>query len=286
MEPSEIDTLYIVGPTASGKTDLAVDVAISYGAEIVCADSQTVRKGLDIGTAKPTIEERKGIVHHLLDIVEPYDRFTVREFQTLARRAIENIHHRRKMAIVVGGTGLYVDSLYFNYEFPLFEASTDLDSLDTEALQDLIQEKGLKLPENSRNKRHLINTLYRNGAQGSKRKPDPNSTIVGINPGKAIIEKRISDRIEKMYQMSLLDEVRKIINQYGRPPRDFDAIGYRIAMRYLDGDITEEKSRELFKIADRQYAKRQITWFKRNAHITWFDHSEAARKHIDGILNS
>lgn len=280
-----ITTIYIVGPTASGKTALSIKIAKLLDAEIVCADSQTIRRDMNIGTAKPTLEERAGIVHHCLDIIDPYDEFSLDRYLTSARRAIADIHARGKVALVVGGTGLYVDGLFYNFSLPEIDAAVAADKdklqrLSVTILQEKIREGGLALPENKENKRHLVNTLIRNGAEGVQHAPELDSLIIGVRPPRDVLLERIEARSTAMIEAGFFDEVRAIVQKYGRPPRQFDGIAYRIAMRVIDGEITEAEAQELMVVSDRQYAKRQLSWFKRNEHIRWFEDGESAYEFI------
>ncbi len=277
--------LYIVGPTASGKTALSIDLAKELNAEIFCADSQTVRRDMDIGTAKPTGAEMRGIVHHMLDIIGPYEEFNLKDFIDRAVYIINDIHKRNKNVIVVGGTGLYIDALFFEFVLPALPNSSnvelsDLNYQSVESLQNIIIEKGLSMPANSSNARHLINVILRAGHLGEKNIPDEKSVIIGINPGREVLLSRINARVDSMFDHGFIEEVKGIVEKYGKPPRSFDAIGYRIVMRLLDGEVDESQARELFKIADRQYAKRQVSWFKRNSHIKWFESPVEAKEYI------
>jgi tRNA dimethylallyltransferase len=275
--------IYIVGPTASGKTALSVVLAKMMNAEVVCADSQTVRREMNIGTAKPTPGEMQGIEHHMIDVVDPYDQYSLADFQAEAKEIILDIKSKGKSVIIVGGSGLYVDSLYFDFKLPQlrnFAEKSNLEELDLVKLQKIIITRGLAMPKNQQNRRHLVNVLIRGGHMGVQSTPDPSSIIVGINPGRELLVERINHRVDEMFSNGLIDEVRSILDQFGPPPRDFDAIGYRIVMRYIRGEIDEEVAKDLFKIADRQYAKRQISWFKRNENIVWFESPELAKNYI------
>jgi tRNA dimethylallyltransferase len=279
--------LYVVGPTASGKTALAIRLAKLLDGEIVCADSQTVRLEMNIGTAKPTLLEMEGIPHHCLDLVEPYEEFTLYQYQKLAKRAIEDIQARGKLPIVVGGTGLYVDALYFDFELPVIEQgekAEEYSNLSVDELQQKIKSKGLELPKNDKNPRHLINVLLRAGRAGTQNKPSKDSIIIGLKPERSVLIDRINNRVEAMFDGGFVEEVRGIVSKYGRPPRNFDGIGYRIVMRFLDGEIDTDEAKELFKIADRQYAKRQMSWFKRNNNIEWFETPEKAYNHVKNTI--
>lgn len=275
--------VFIVGPTASGKTGLAVEVAQDVGAEIICADSQTIRRSMDIGTAKPTTDEMEGIPHHMLSIIEPYERYSVAEYVDRAREVMNDILGRGRKVIVVGGTGLYIDALYFQFDFnsiPKESSREELEPLSVEELQELIRVRGFAMPENSQNKRYLMRAVERGGVSGTKSEPLPSSVIVGLSPEREVLAERINARVDSMFDGGFLSEVRGILKDFGRPPQSFDAIGYRIAMRFLDGEISETQTREFFKIADRQYAKRQLTWLKRNQNVIWFKTPNEANSYI------
>jgi tRNA dimethylallyltransferase len=280
---TKINTIYIVGPTASGKTALSIDIAKTLGAEVVCADSQTIRRGMNIGTAKPTTEEIHGVPHHMLDIIDPYDKYSLADYQSQAKNIIDDIHKRKKQAVIVGGTGLYVDSLYFDYQLPGLDSSLsadDFESMTVAELQNLITSKGYTLPTGAQNKRHLINTLLRSGNRGNISSPSRGSIIIGINPGREAVVERISARVEAMFVAGFVEEVHAIVGKHGTPPREFDAIGYRIVYRHLLGEISVDEAKDLCKIAERQYAKRQMSWFKRNTNICWFDSPTVAKAYI------
>lgn len=284
-----LKTLYIVGPTASGKTALSIEFAKLLDAEVVCADSQTIRRGMNIGTAKPTMEDMQGIPHHMLDIIDPYDDYSLAEYQKMAQAVMADITNRGKRVIVVGGTGLYIDALYFNFQLPklsgeLSNQRSKLALLSVDELQRSVGNSGLIMPKNSLNKRHLINTLLRGGSMGTANRPDDRSLIIGITPERGLLIERINARVDDMFDHGFIDEVRSIISRYGQPPREFDAIGYRIVMRMLASEISEQEARDLFKIADRQYAKRQISWFRRNQDILWFTSPDEAKTFILGSI--
>jgi tRNA dimethylallyltransferase len=284
---SDLKTIYIVGPTASGKTALSIDLAKHLGAEIVCADSQTLRKHMDIGTAKPTVAETNGVPHHMLDLIDPYDDYSLAAYQKQATNIIDGIHSAGIRAIVVGGTGLYVDSLYFGYQLPVLDddiSAGDFEDLTVDELRDLISSKGYNLPSGEQNKRHLINTLLRSGKSGDKGSADPRSIILGIYPGREQVVERINTRVEHMFANGFVGEVRSIVDKFGPPPREFDAIGYRIVYRHLLGEISVDETKDLCKIAERQYAKRQMSWFRRNPAIKWFSSPVEAKDYILSVL--
>jgi tRNA dimethylallyltransferase len=267
--------IFIVGPTASGKSNLAMEVARNLGGEIICADSQTIRRNLDIGTAKPSKSDQAEIPHYMLDIIDPYDSFSVNEFKNLATKAIKDIQKRNKYPIVVGGTGLYIDSLFFDYKFDEIndnqEYKNELELMSVAELQKIIIDRNYLMPENKNNPRHLIGIILREGRVRSNIKPIKDSFIFGLMPEDEVLKKRISDRIDIMFDEGLIDEAKKIIKIYGQPKHSIDAIGYPIIIDYIEGKISIEDAKKLFKTGDWQYARRQKSWFKRNEHIIWLE---------------
>lgn len=266
--------IFIVGSTASGKTATAISLAHKINAEVICADSQTVRKDLNIGTAKPSKQEQDGIKHHLLDLIEPYESYSVARYKKDAEEAIKDIIIRNKVPIIVGGTGLYIDALFFNYTFK--ESNIDrkkYENLTVKELQDIIIRRGYLMPRNTENPRHLIGVIARGNNNPEDNKPINNALIYGIKLDDEVLKKRINDRVEKMFEDGFIDEVKSLVKMYGTIPEKLDAIGYPIVQRYLDGQINLSEAKQLFKNADWQYARRQKAWFKRNKYIQWFTDS-------------
>ncbi len=281
--------LFIVGPTASGKSDLAMRIAREYGGEIICADSQTIRRGMNIGTAKPTKEDRKNVVHHMLDVIDPYDRYSVAEFKTAAQEAINKTRAKGKLPIVVGGTGLYIDALLYDFKFRETKSAMkreELEKLTVGELQKIVKRKNLSLPVNAQNPRHLIRTIESAGQPSEKGTRLRGSIVVGINPGNEILLRRIKKRLEIILKTGFLQEVDRIIEEYGKPPHNFDAISYKIALEHRN-DKGEYNKDEIFKkitVSEKKYAKRQMAWFKRNSDIVWFEHADGAFEYLKKIL--
>lgn len=273
--------IFIVGVTASGKTATALRVADELNGEIICADSQTIRKDLNIGTAKPTVEEQKIAKHHMLDLIGPYDRFSVADFKKQAEESIEDIRSRGKLPVVVGGTGLYVDALFYDYDLNLNDVGRkDFEKYSVEELQQMIIQRGYDLPTNKFNPRHLVGVLARGGEKSVDNVPVDGAMIYGIQRPDEEIKNRINLRVEKMFDSGLVDEVKTVIEKYGNPPKKLDAICYPIINRYLDGEISIEEAKEVFKRADWQYARRQKAWFKRNEFIQWYGDEKLASNAI------
>lgn len=249
----------IVGPTASGKSELAMNIARKYGGEIISADSQTIRRDMNIGTAKPTAEDRRAVRHHLLDIIGPYDDFNAAQFQSLAKKSITQVTRRRKLPILVGGTGLYVDALLYDFKFS--------DGNE---------------PRDRQNPRHLAKNVLR-----KRRKLRPDTLIIGLDISMEELRERIESRIEAMFERGLIREVKDLVKKYGPPPKRLDAIGYSIILSGMDtnGRLDEHAVRQRFAAADRKYAKRQLTWFKRNKDINWVKNYAQADKLVSNFVS-
>jgi tRNA dimethylallyltransferase len=277
-------TIFIVGPTASGKSSVAVELATLKNGEIVCADSQTLRQDLDIGTAKPTTEERAAVRHHLINLIGPYDDYSVHEFKQAAEAAIKDIISRGKLPIIVGGTGLYIDALYYGYSSTVDASQVsykkELNQLSIEELQKRIVKNGYEMPKNKQNPRHLIGVLLRKGEVYKDKKPREGAVIYGIRYHDDALKERIHHRIEKMFSVGFLDEVRNILDKYGVPPQGLDAIGYGLATKHIQGVLELNDLIELFERGHWQYARQQKTWFKRNSNIQWCDSAEKTLKKI------
>lgn len=285
--PNPPPLIVIVGPTASGKSALALELARRHDGEIICADSRTVYKGMDIGTAKPTPAERAEIPHHILDVITPDQVFTAAEFKRRALLWIDDISIRGKLPIMVGGTGLYIDGVIFDFAFlpPVPpEQREELEAMDIERLQAEIISRGITMPENSRNKRHLIRALETNGEIAVKKGLRDNTLVIGIDKSKAEIDENIGRRIDAMYDQGFLDEVRQLAKRYGWEAPGLSAPGYRAAYEHIEGDKSLDESKEIFARRDRDLAKRQRTWFKRNRNIHWIKNAVEAEALVKNFL--
>jgi len=269
----------IVGPTASGKTSLAIELAERYKGEIICADSRTIYKYLDIGTAKPTPKDRTRVPHWGLDLVEPGERFTAADFKRYAVQKIEEIRARGHVPFLVGGTGLYIDAILFDYTFGS-QADEDLranlENLSIEQLHAYCKENNIGLPENSKNKRYVIRAIEREGTD-VKRKSVPLSTsiIVGIATDRDELRARIEQRSEHLFENGVVEEATKLGKIYGWNSEAMTGNIYPLAYLYLENEISYAKMKEKFTTLDWQLAKRQLTWLKRNKYITWLPLTEA-----------
>ncbi len=244
--------LVVVGPTASGKSSLAMELAKLLDGEIICADSRTVYKGLDIGTAKPSKQDRAEVPHHLLDIVEPDQNFTAADFKNLAERAILKIQSRDKLPIIVGGSGLYIDALLFDYSFSDKNAARDAN-----------------------NPRHLSQEVERKHAEMRA-----NTLVIGLDVPRDLLKNRITKRVDMMFENGFMDEVIKIQVEYPGS-KALLAPGYKAFSEHTRGHISLEETKALFIKNDYNLAKRQMTWFRRNKNIHWLSDPS---KYIDDTI--
>ena len=278
----------ITGPTASGKSSLAMGLAQKWGGEIVCADSRTVYRDMDIGTAKPTKPDQKLVKHWLLDVADPGDRFTVYDFQKQAKAAIADIRSRGKIPFVVGGTGLYIDSIVLDYRF-----GPDADMKQREALQDMTvdqlvelhKKQHIELPENYKNKRYLIRNIEKYNINTS-RKPsiDSNTYVVAISTTKDDLMFRIRQRAEDMFADDAMQETQRIIDQHGPDSEAMTGNIYRLLAQVIDGRLTVDRAKEMSVTKDWQLAKRQLTWLKRHDWVQWKT-LDQAEQYFDHILD-
>lgn len=278
----------IVGETASGKSALALLLAERFNGEIIAADSRTVYKGMDIGTAKPSQSERAKIPHHLLDVVSPNERFSVADFKQLADQAIDDITTRGKLPILVGGTGLYVDAVIFDFQFrPVGDKKLreELLNLSVEQLQQQLLMQGIKLPENKRNPRHLIRALETNGVTPTQSPLRSNTVLIGLRLDLETLKQRVTQRVEQMIAAGFIDEAQQLGKRYGWDNEALQAPGYKAVHRYVAGEISLDEMKEQFVKNDLALAKRQRTWFKRNESIHWISEQSEAVDFITTFLN-
>lgn len=262
----------IVGETASGKTALAIELAKRFNGEIISADSRTVYRGMDIGTAKPALAERQGIAHYGFDVVNPDERFSAQDFQRLALAAIADIYHRGKLPIMVGGTGLYIDAVLYNFQFrpaPNAEVRAALQRLSVEQLQQKVLAAGLPLPRNDRNPRHLTRLLESGVPPEQPRALRDHTLVIGLSTPRELLRQRITARVDAMVAAGLVEEVRRLREQCSQGCEALLTPGYRAFGAYLDGDIDLEEAKRQFVSGDLRLAKRQRTWFARNPDIHW-----------------
>lgn len=295
--------IVICGPTASGKTSLSISLAKKINGEIVSCDSMQIYKEMDIGSAKPTVEEMQEIKHYLVDFVSPEKRYSVSEYKEDASKAIEEIINKGKTPIIVGGTGLYLNFLIYNIQYN--EMEVDLNyrrELEKEA-----EEYGLEVlynrakeidPEamekvSANDKKRITRVLEIYNATGrnktelekkSRKEVPYNYLIFGINMERSILYDRINKRVDIMLEQGLIEEVKNLINKYSNMPTAMQGLGYKEVKEFLDGNISKEEMIEKIKMETRRYAKRQITWFKRIENIIWLDGLNKTEENVNSIM--
>ncbi|WP_281887141.1 tRNA (adenosine(37)-N6)-dimethylallyltransferase MiaA [Paenibacillus sp. YYML68] len=286
--------LVLVGPTAVGKTKLSLTLAKQYNAEIISGDSMQVYRGMDIGTAKAAPEELAAVKHHLIDILEPHEPFSVAEFQERCTSLIQDIGARKRLPFIVGGTGLYVESVCYDFQFS--EVSSDeafrsemtdyAQSHGAEALHARLAqvdpESAEKLHPNDQ--RRIIRALEVHHVSGERlseqqkrqTKVSPYQLcIVGLTMDRALLYKRIEERIDLMLEQGLIDEVRGLL-ELGIPSSStsMQGLGYKEIVAYLEGRASLDEAVDLLKKNTRHFAKRQLSWFRHMKEIEWVDMSQ------------
>lgn len=265
--------LVIVGETASGKSKLALEIAQRLKGEIICADSMTVRQGADIGSAKPTEAERALVPHHLIDVVRPNEPFTAAQFKLLAQEAIDDISNRSKLPIMVGGTGLYIDGVIYDYEF-LPPASPEVRQRlnDMTNIQLIEEAASLGLDTTGvdvNNSRRLIRLIETDGAKPTKQNLRANTLVMGIELDNDELNSRIEQRVDAMISSGLEREVEQLAGQFGWDCEALKGVGYLQWRNYFLGTQSIQETRKYIVKATQDLAKRQRTWFKRNKSIHW-----------------
>lgn len=262
----------IVGQTASGKTSFAIELAEYIGGEIICADSRTVYKNMDIGTAKPSLVEQKRVKHHLIDVVNPDENFSVSDFKQLAEAAMLDIQARKKIPILVGGSGLYIDSIIYDYKFrENVNSPEETSGMTIEQMKDRILGLGLELPENHSNPRYLSRIIQTKQNSPSNRTLRENTIVVGLDIPAEILLANSINRTNIMIKNGLIDELRQLVDKYDFELNSFRAPSYKGLIGYINGDNDLQKSIQEIVNADLRLAKKQRTWFKRNKSIHWLN---------------
>ena len=302
MKPKVI---VICGPTASGKTSLSIEVAKKIDGEIISCDSMQIYKEMNIGTAKPTVEEMQGIPHYMLDFVLPSERYSVADFKEAATDRIEDILKREKVPIIVGGTGLYVDALTKNITYP--EIEIDLEY--RKQLEELIKENGLeslyeeakKIDEKAmqtiskNDKKRIMRVLeiyHQTGKTKTQLEIESRKNgvpydyrVFAINMPREILYDRINRRVDIMLEKGLIEEVKQLYKKYGDELRtSVQGIGYKEVIDYLNGMYSKEEMIEKIKMETRRYAKRQLTWFRKIPNIIWIDGLGNVQDNVNLIL--
>jgi tRNA dimethylallyltransferase len=291
MEPTQQkpSLVAVVGPTASGKSDLALKIAQEFNGEIIAADSRTIYKGMNIGTAKPTKKAQELVPHWGLDLVEPGQNYSAFQFKKYAEQKIKDIQKRSKLPILVGGTGLYIDAVLFDFGFSERASAKQRElreKMATEDLQELIKQKGYDMPENFQNRRHLIRSIERKGQSGFKKHLKDGAIVIGIMPKAEVLRERINNRTETYFKNGLLDETSNLTSIYGKDAlQKTHGIAYIAAAELLEDKIDQKQAIEIIQKQEWQYGRRQRTWFRRNNFVHWFETPEQAYKEISLILN-
>jgi tRNA dimethylallyltransferase len=282
-----LPTIAIVGPTASGKTNLALEVAEHYNGEIICADSRTVYIGMDIGTAKPTREEQARVRHWGLDLVEPGQPFSAADFKRYAIDAIADIRSRGKAPLLVGGTGLYIDAVLYDFTFGPPADLVERERLEAMTIQQLhayCADNNITLPKNSQNKRHVITAIQRYGAEPLRRQElQLENYIVGIATNMSTLRTRIVERSEHLFANGVVEEASMLGKKYGWESEAMTGNIYPLLKKHHEGTLSLEQVKQTFITLDYQLAKRQMTWLRRNPDIMWCKLTEA-KTYIQTLL--
>ncbi len=280
--------IVIVGETASGKSALAISLARRFNGEIIAADSRTLYRGMDIGTAKPTAAQQALVPHHLIDVTTPDKPLTAAEFKMLAMHAIQAVWARGKVPFLVGGTGLYIDAIVYDFSFANKGDNAprhEWQKLTVNELQDELRRQHIALPTNAKNPRHLIRQLETGGLPQQARIMRQNTLIIGQIIERTELESRIAARVESMFAQGLPHEVDVLVQKYGWSLPSLRSIGYQEFEDFDPASGTEEELKKGIIKNTRQYAKRQRTWFGRNKSIHWLRTEEEAVDLITTFLN-
>ena len=301
---SKPKVIVICGPTASGKTALSIELAKKINGEIVSCDSMQIYKDMNIGTAKPDEEEKQGIKHYLMDFVSPDQRYSVADFKNDAINAIKEILHKGKVPIVVGGTGLYVDSLIYGIEY----SEIKVDEEYRKQLEERIEKEGLeKLYEeakkidpiaiekiSSNDKKRIMRILEIYKATGKtkteqeiesrKKELEYDYKVFAINMDREKLYERINKRVDIMIEKGLVQEVENLLKKYKTFPTAMQGLGYKEVVKYLDNEYSKEEMIDIIKQESRRYAKRQLTWFRKNKQTVWLDGLDSMQNNINIIL--
>ena len=297
--------IVIVGPTASGKTALSIELAKKVNGEIVSCDSMQIYKDMNIGSAKPSVNEMQGIKHYMIDIIEPNQRFSVAEYKKQAETAIEEILSKGKVPIIVGGTGLYADSLIYGIEYPnivfdeKYRQELENQSTEPEGLKKLYEkaieiDKQAMIKISSNDKKRILRILeiyHSTGktkteieAESRKSEIKYDYKVFAIDMDRDVLYNRINKRVDIMIETGLINEVENLLKKYNDFPTAMQGLGYKEVVEFLNGTLTKDEMIEKIKQETRRYAKRQLTWFRKNKQTIWINGLEDINKNIDIIL--
>ncbi len=294
----------ICGPTASGKTALSIELAKKINGEIISCDSMQIYKYMNIGTAKPDTQEMKSIKHYLLDIVEPNERYSVADYKRDAKKAIKEIIEKGKVPIIVGGTGLYLDSLIYEIEYQNIEFDEEyrkklekqVEEIGLETLYEEAKKIDPKAIEkiSSNDKKRILRILEIYHATGKnkteqekesrKKEVEYDYRVFAINWDREVLYDRINKRVDIMIEQGLIEEVKEILKKYDEFPTAMQGLGYKEVVQYLKGEYTKEEMIEKLKMETRRYAKRQLTWFRKNKQTIWLDGENGIQNNMKIIL--
>ncbi len=298
--------IVIVGPTASGKTALAVELAKRIDGEVISCDSMQIYRDMSIGTAKPSVEEMDGVPHYLIDFVSPDVRYSVADFKRDAEEKIRFVLDRGKVPILCGGTGLYVDSLVYGIDYPeiefdqgyrdeLMAVADSEDGLEKlyEMAMKIDPDAVLKISRNDKKRITRVLELYRATGKTKtelERESRKNGVkydyrIFAIDMDREKLYDRINKRVDLMIEQGLVDEVRDIVKKYDKFPTAMQGLGYKEVVEYFDKKLTMDEMIQKIKQETRRYAKRQLTWFRKNKSIVWIDGLDDREKNLEIIIN-
>lgn len=287
---SKVPLIAVVGETASGKSSVAMELGKRFGGEIVNADSWQIYKGMDVGTAKPSKTDQEEVTHHLLDVVEPDEDFTAAIYKRMAVEAIDKIDARGRVPIMVGGTGLYIDGVLFDYSFLPPGNPYDRERWQSMEIAELINEinnRGYSLDGiDTRNKRRLVRLLENEGREPSRSDLRENTCVVGIYTSRTKLRSNIEQRVEQMFRAGLRHEVRELAEQYGWEAEAMKGIGYKEFYEYFYGTQSMTETKRKIVKNTLELAKRQRTWFKRNRAIIWVTSTNEAIDEVEQFLRA
>ncbi|HVY53422.1 MAG TPA: tRNA (adenosine(37)-N6)-dimethylallyltransferase MiaA [Gammaproteobacteria bacterium] len=279
----------IVGPTGSGKTALAIELAQQFNGEIICADSRTIYQDFNIGTAKPDTKQLVAVPHYGLNLIKPGSSYSASQFKDYVAKTMQNMWVRGKNPFLVGGSGLYIDAVLFDYQFRNQKDKRDFSQLTNEELIKIGEEN---YPEamssiDHKNRRRLEQLIARGPAQKKDRQKLKKETIIiGLTVEKALLKEKLEHRIDEMLNNNLVQETKDLINRYGIDCPQLRIIGYRAMTRYILGEINLEEAKQQFLHDDLELARRQMTWFRRNPYIQWINDPSQAQRLVKNYLDN
>ena len=284
----------VAGPTCSGKSSLAIKLALALDAEIINGDAFQVYKYFDIGTAKPTLKERALVPHHLFDFVDPNTNFNVKDYQELARKTIADLENKKKNIVIVGGTGLYQKATLYDFSFDDEDNHADMSdlvSLTNEELYEVLKQIDEKSTEtiHVNNRKRVLRAIEIYRLHGKTKTSIIDSQehkllydvmFIGLNVEREKLYNDINNRVDEMIKDGLVEEVTNLKSKYPASIHAFQAIGYKELLAYLDHKLTLNEAIELIKKNSRNYAKRQMTYFKNQLPMKWFDNADKAYNYV------